>query len=158
MIGDSTQQKIFGDHSNIHPLVSKKQFLKDTSKVTSTKWDFGSFKNCFLVTKEYVLERSPKIFVGCYHLSCVLASFLGIISIRRNQMGSQTTFQTDFIISNVRRWQFFDFDTPLKVKSTEWDFGSLKNCFLVTKGCMLEWSPKIFCWVLPPIMCACKLP
>ena len=99
-----------------------------------------------------------KCFVGCYHLSCVLASFLGIISKRRNKRESHTTLQTDYFISNVRRWQFFNFDTPSKVKSTEWDFGPFKNCFLVTKVCMLEWSPKNFCWVLSPIMCAWKLP
>ena len=42
----------------------------------------------------------------------MLASFLGIISKRRNKRESHTTLQTDYFISNVRRWQFFDFDTP----------------------------------------------
>ena len=44
---------------------------------------------------------------------CVLASFLGIISTRRNKRESHTTLQTHFITSNIRRWRFFDFDTPV---------------------------------------------
>ena len=53
-----------------------------------------------------------KSFVGCDHLSCVFASFLRIISKRRNKRGCHTTLEKDFTIPNVRRWQFFDFDTP----------------------------------------------
>ena len=42
----------------------------------------------------------------------MFASFLRIISKRRNKRGCHTTLEKDFTIPNVRRWQFFDFDTP----------------------------------------------
>merc|ERR1712015_177496 len=61
----------------------------------------------------YVLEWSLKFFLGCYYLSYELASFLRIISKSRNKRGCHTTLQQDFTIPNVRRWPFFDFDTPL---------------------------------------------
>ena len=42
----------------------------------------------------------------------MFASFLWIISKGRNKRGCHTTLEKDFTIPNVRRWQFFDFDTP----------------------------------------------
>ena len=46
-------------------LSHQKAFLKDSKshfvEITFER-DFGSFKKCFLVTKEYVLEWSPNIF------------------------------------------------------------------------------------------------
>ena len=84
------------------------------------------------------LSGLQKVFVGCYHLSCVLASFLGIMTKRRNKRGSHTTLQTDYIISNVRRWRFFDFDTPVYyhvVLITKW-WKPLKNAtFHTFDGC-----------------------
>ena len=89
--------------------------------------------------KEYVIKWLLKIFVGCYYLSCVLASFLRIVSTRKNKRGSHTTLQTDFIISNVRGWQFFDFDTPVYyhvVLTTKWWKPQKKNAtFHTFDGC-----------------------
>ena len=112
MIGSSTQQKILGDHSSIHTLVIKKQFLKDPkSRYIEITFERVS-KNTFLWRRCMCLSGLQKFFVGCYYLSCVLASFLRIISKRRNTRGCHTTCQKDFTIPNIRRWHFFDFDTP----------------------------------------------
>ena len=90
-----------------------------------------------------------KYFVRCYHLSCVLASFLGIISKRRNKRESHTTLQTDYFISNVRRWQFFDFDTLVYyrvVLTTKWwkppknaTFHTFDGCKKFLVGCLTSW-------------------
>ena len=53
-----------------------------------------------------------KFFVGCYYLSCVIASFLRIIYKRRKKRECHTTLSKDFTIPNVRRWQCFDCDAP----------------------------------------------
>ena len=55
------------------------------------------------------LSGPPKLFVGCYHLSRVLASFLRIISKRRNNRKGHTTLQKDFPIPNIRKWKFINF-------------------------------------------------
>ena len=93
----------------------------------------------------------------CYYLSCVLASFLEIISKRRNKRESHTTLQTDYFISNVRRWQFFDFDTLVYyrvVLTTKWwkppknaTFHTFDGCKKFLVGCLTscrrsEWRPK----------------
>ena len=55
------------------------------------------------------MSGSSKLFVGCYHLSRVLAYFLRIISKRRNKQEGHTTLQKHFTIPNVRKCQFINF-------------------------------------------------
>ena len=112
MIGSSTQQKIFGDHSSTYTFSSKKHFLKDPKSRYIELTFEGVSKHAFSRRRCMCLSGLQKIFVGCYYLSCVLASFLRIISKRRKNRGCHTTLQKDFTIPNVRRWQFFDCDTP----------------------------------------------
>ena len=112
MIGGSTQEKIFRDHSSTYIFVAKIHFLKGPkSRYIEITFERVS-KNAFLRRRCVCLSDLQKSFVRCYHLSCVLASFLRIISKRRNRRGCHTTLQKYFTIPNVRRWQFFDCDTP----------------------------------------------
>ena len=62
------------------------------------------------------------------HLTCVLASILRIIPIRRNKQNCHTTPLTDSMIPNVSwRW-FLSFDTPAKGKSGLDHFETFKTC------------------------------
>ena len=112
MIGGSTQHKIFRDHSSTHIFATKTHFLKGPkSRYIEITFEEVS-KNAFLIRRCVCLSDLQKSFIGCCHLSCVLSSFFRIISKRRNRRGCHTTLQKYFTIPNVRRWQFFDFDTP----------------------------------------------
>ena len=72
MIGGSTQQKLFGDHSSTYSLVTKEQFLKhqhseilDPSKIAL--WWLRSM----------CLSGLQKFFVGCYPFHVCLQASLG---------------------------------------------------------------------------------
>ena len=62
------------------------------------------------------LRVTKKFSVGIQYPTCVLASFLRIISICWNKREHHTTLQSYFTIQNVSWWWFFSFDTPSKVK------------------------------------------
>ena len=94
------------------------------------------------------LRVTKKFSVGIQYPTCVLASFLRIISICWNKREHHTTSQSDFTIQNVSWWWFFSFDTPSKVKVVytiskppkkllfdgcdTWLWGSPKNVLLVS--------------------------
>ena len=110
MIGGSTQQTIFGDHSSIHSLVTKKQFLKDpkSHSVDFTFEGVSKSKNRYLLTFEII--KSIKIIVWHFLLLLwiamilrMLASILRIIAIHRSKRKCHTMILIDFMISNVRR-------------------------------------------------------
>ena len=61
--------------------------------------------------------------------SCVFASFLTIISIRRNKREHRTTLQSRFIVPNVSSYTFFRFRTPSKGKLSWCHFGVFKKGF-----------------------------
>ena len=76
------------------------------------------------------LWGSRKTFsAGIQHPTCVLASFLRIISIYWNKREHHTTLQSDFTIQNVSWWWFFSFDTPWRADSL------MRNLWKYVKMC-----------------------
>ena len=65
------------------------------------------------------MRARKKISIGPHYPTCVLVSFLRIISIRQSKRGGRTTSQSDFTNPNVRRWSFFGFHTTSKQYQAE---------------------------------------
>ena len=77
---------------------------------------------CYLPSR--VARKFSKYFS---HLTCVFADLLRVTAIRRNNREHHTMLQTDIMIPNVSRCQFFSFHTPFKPSQYREHIGTFKK-------------------------------